>query len=624
MPVVRLLNSILHRAIRDRARATCTSRSSRSVFRIRYRVDGALYEVEAPPPHLAVPLVSRIKVMADLDITEARVPQDGRIELSIDGRPVDLRVATLPGASGEGCVMRILDRSAVSLDLKALGLQPGDEAALRAMTRLPHGIVLVTGPTGSGKTTTLYAMLSEANTPETKIITVEDPVEYDIAGIVQVPIHDDIGVTYASVLRSILRQDPDKILVGEIRDRETGATAVEASLTGHTVFATIHTNDAPSTVTRLVDMGVEPFLVAATLESVVAQRLVRSVCPDCKVTYEPDDELLMDLGPDADLVRGTTLSYGKRLRRLPPHRLPRAHRTLRDHGRGRRGPAPDRGGGVHRGGPRGGRGRRNGNPARGGPAGRRGGTDDDRGGPARDAGLIHGEENQTKRARAREARRRRRWRGDRGAPGAEARRPRQQRHWSPTSPSSSRRCPRRGSRWSRRSRILEGQTEPGPFKNVLAEITDDVSAGAPLSEAMGKHDRAFDPLYASMVRAGEAGGILDRVLDRLASSARRRPTIRAKIKQAMLYPSALILFAIAAVVGVIVFVIPRFREIFDSYGVDLPRPTQILLALSDAGSKYWYLVIGIPIADPPGRTRSPRGGAAGTAAGGTGSSSRSR
>lgn len=310
MPVVRLLNSILQRAIRDRA-SDVHFETFEGVFRIRYRVDGSLYEVEAPPPHLALPLVSRIKVMADLDITETRVPQDGRIELSIDGRPVDLRVATLPGASGEGCVMRILDRSAVSLDLKALGLQPGDEAALRAMTRLPHGIVLVTGPTGSGKTTTLYAMLSEANTPETKIITVEDPVEYDIAGIVQVPIHDDIGVTYASVLRSILRQDPDKILVGEIRDRETGATAVEASLTGHTVFATIHTNDAPSTVTRLVDMGIEPFLVAATLESVVAQRLVRSVCPDCKVTYEPDDELLMDLGPDADLVRGATLCYGR-------------------------------------------------------------------------------------------------------------------------------------------------------------------------------------------------------------------------------------------------------------------------------------------------------------------------
>lgn len=310
LPVVRLLNSILHRAIRDRA-SDVHFETYEGAFRIRYRVDGALYEVEAPPPHLALPLVSRIKVMADLDITETRVPQDGRIEVSIDGRPVDLRVATLPGASGEGCVMRVLDRSAVNLNLSALGMQPDEEGALRALTRLPHGIVLVTGPTGSGKTTTLYAMLSEANTPETKIITVEDPVEYDIQGIVQVPINEDIGVTYGAVLRSILRQDPDKILVGEIRDRDTGSTAVEASLTGHTVFATIHTNDAPSTVTRLVDMGVEPFLIAATLESVVAQRLVRSVCPDCKVTFEPDEEVLGELGPDADLVRGATLAYGK-------------------------------------------------------------------------------------------------------------------------------------------------------------------------------------------------------------------------------------------------------------------------------------------------------------------------
>jgi len=310
MPVVRLLNSILFRAVRDRA-SDVHFEVYEGEFRIRYRVDGSLYEVEAPPRHLALPLVSRIKVMANLDITEVRIPQDGRIELAIDGRPVDLRVATLPGASGEGCVMRVLDRNAVALDLVALGLEPEDERVLKRLTELPHGIVLVTGPTGSGKTTTLYAMLTEANQPDVKIITVEDPVEYDIRGIVQVPINEEIGVTYARVLRSILRQDPDKILVGEIRDRETGATAVEASLTGHTVFATIHTNDAPSTVTRLVDMGVEPFLIAATLEAVVAQRLVRTVCKHCKQTFTADDELLRELGPDADKIAGRTLSYGK-------------------------------------------------------------------------------------------------------------------------------------------------------------------------------------------------------------------------------------------------------------------------------------------------------------------------
>ncbi|MFT5051377.1 MAG: type IV pilus assembly protein PilB [Chlamydiales bacterium] len=310
LPVVRLLNSILHRAIRDRA-SDVHFEVFADEFRIRYRVDGSLYEVEAPPQHLALPLVSRIKVMADLDITETRLPQDGRIELSIDGRPVDLRVATLPSQSGEGCVMRVLDRSAVSLDFAALGLTGAEETALRELTELPHGIILVTGPTGSGKTTTLYAMLSEANAPEIKIITVEDPVEYDLQGIVQIPIHEDIGVTYSSVLRSILRQDPDKILVGEIRDQETASTAIEASLTGHTVFATIHTNDAPSTLTRLIDMGIEPFLLTATLAAVVAQRLVRTICADCKEGYEPEEEVLMELGSDGQRLRGSTFYFGK-------------------------------------------------------------------------------------------------------------------------------------------------------------------------------------------------------------------------------------------------------------------------------------------------------------------------
>ena len=309
-PVVRLLNSILHRAIKDRA-SDVHFEVFDEQFRIRYRVDGSLYEIEAPPAHLALPLVARIKVMSDLDITETRLPQDGRIELSIDGRPVDLRVATIPGIAGEGCVMRVLDRSAVSLDLAALGLVREDEDRLRELTQLPHGIVLVTGPTGSGKTTTLYAMLSEANTADTKIVTTEDPVEYDIEGIVQVPINEEIGVTYARVLRTVLRQDPDKILIGEIRDSETAAVAVEASLTGHLVLSTLHTNDAPSTITRLVDMGVEPFLITATLEAVVAQRLVRTVCPDCRQTYVPEDEVLLELGPDGERLRGAKFCYGK-------------------------------------------------------------------------------------------------------------------------------------------------------------------------------------------------------------------------------------------------------------------------------------------------------------------------
>jgi len=309
-PVVRLLNSILHRAIKDRA-SDIHFEVFEGEFRIRYRVDGSLYEIEAPPVHLALPLVARIKVMSELDITETRMPQDGRIELSIDGRPVDLRVATIPGVVGEGCVMRVLDRSAVSLDLEGLGLASDDHAQLTKLTQLPHGIVLVTGPTGSGKTTTLYAMLQEANQPDIKIITAEDPVEYDIEGIVQVPVNEEIGVTYARVLRTVLRQDPDKILIGEIRDAETAAVAVEASLTGHTVFSTLHTNDAPSTITRLIDMGIEPFMITATLEAVVAQRLLRTVCADCRTTYAPDEDILMELGSDSESLRGATFHYGK-------------------------------------------------------------------------------------------------------------------------------------------------------------------------------------------------------------------------------------------------------------------------------------------------------------------------
>ena len=309
-PVVRLLNSILHRAIRDRASDVHFEVFPKEL-RIRYRVDGSLYEVEAPPRHLAAPLVARIKVMSDLDIAETKLPQDGRVALAIDGRPVDLRVATIPGVAGEGCVLRVLDRSAVSLDLAALGLEASEREELASLTGLAHGICLVTGPTGSGKTTTLYAMLALANDDEVKIITVEDPVEYDIEGIVQLPIHEDIGVGYPQVLRTVLRQDPDKILVGEIRDRDTAQVAVEASLTGHTVFATVHTNDAPSAITRLVDLGLEPFLITATLQAVIAQRLVRTICPDCRASFEADEELIRELGPDAEELAGATLSYGK-------------------------------------------------------------------------------------------------------------------------------------------------------------------------------------------------------------------------------------------------------------------------------------------------------------------------
>lgn len=294
-PIVRLLESILTRAVRDRA-ADVHLEPYQGEFRIRMRVDGVLYEIDPPPAHLAPALISRVKVLANLDISETRMPQDGRIELVVDGSPVDLRVSTVPIQGGESVVLRILDRRSLKLDLGDLGLLEDERDRLTDFVHRPHGIVLVTGPTGSGKTTTLYSLLSKINDPDRKILTVEDPVEYDLEGIVQVPVNEGIGVNYARVLRTMLRQDPDVILVGEIRDPETAQIAVEAALTGHLVLSTLHTNDAPSTITRMVDLGVEPFLLAATLEGIVAQRLVRCVCPDCAEAAEPDLELCAKAG----------------------------------------------------------------------------------------------------------------------------------------------------------------------------------------------------------------------------------------------------------------------------------------------------------------------------------------
>jgi type IV pilus assembly protein PilB len=309
-PVRKLLNYILYQAIRDRA-SDIHLEPFEDEFKIRYRVDGVLYELEAPPLHLAGALISRVKVMSGLDISETRVPQDGRIDLAIGGRPVDLRISTLPTMFGESCVMRVLDRSVVSLDLTQIGLRDDEVGKIKSMIDLPHGIILVTGPTGSGKTTTLYSALNLANDISMKIITTEDPVEYDLEGIVQVQINEEIGVTYAACLRSILRQDPDMILVGEIRDRETAQISIEASLTGHVVFSTLHTNDAPLAITRLVDIGVEPFLIAATLEGVVGQRLVRRVCAECKTWYDPSVEILRELDIQPDQVAGKQFAYGK-------------------------------------------------------------------------------------------------------------------------------------------------------------------------------------------------------------------------------------------------------------------------------------------------------------------------
>jgi type IV pilus assembly protein PilB len=309
-PVRKLLNMVLLMAIKDHA-SDLHFEPFEDEFRIRIKADGVLYEMVPPPRHLAFAITTRIKVMANLDIAERRLPQDGRIELTVGGHPVDLRISVLPTMFGESVVMRVLDRSVVSLDLNKIGLDDNTLKEFRKIIHKPNGIVLVTGPTGSGKTTTLYSALNELNVIADKIITTEDPVEYDIEGIVQVPIDAAIGNTFAHCLRSILRQDPDKILVGEIRDIETAEIAVQASLTGHMVFSTLHTNDAPSTVTRLRDMGVPPFLITATLEAVLAQRLVRRICTQCREEVHPSSEILADLELSPSDIKGKTFYRGK-------------------------------------------------------------------------------------------------------------------------------------------------------------------------------------------------------------------------------------------------------------------------------------------------------------------------
>jgi type IV pilus assembly protein PilB len=298
-PVRKLLNMVLLLAIKDHA-SDVHFEPFEDEFRIRIKADGVLYEMVPPPRHLAFAITTRIKVMANLDIAERRLPQDGRIELSVGGHPVDLRVSVLPTLFGESVVLRILDRSVVSLDLNKVGMDPPTIAEFRQVISKPNGIILVTGPTGSGKTTTLYSALNEINSIEDKLITTEDPVEYDMDGIIQIPIDPDIGNSFAHCLRSILRQDPDKILVGEIRDLETAEIAVQASLTGHIVFSTLHTNDAPSTITRLKDMGVPTFLITATLEAILAQRLVRRICTQCReeTTLTPEMLAQLNLTPD--------------------------------------------------------------------------------------------------------------------------------------------------------------------------------------------------------------------------------------------------------------------------------------------------------------------------------------
>ena len=307
-PVIRIVNGVLFQAVKDRASDIHIEPFEREL-QIRYRIDGVLYPVLTPPRVLQAPITSRIKVMAGLDIAEKRLPQDGRIRIKIAGKDIDIRVSVLPTAFGERVVMRLLDKTTVLLDLEELGMEGERLEAIKSLITRPHGILLVTGPTGSGKTTTLYAALSRINSKDVNIITVEDPIEYQLRGVGQLQVNPKIDLTFAAGLRSILRQDPDVIMVGEVRDLETAEIAIQASLTGHLVFSTLHTNDAAGAVTRLVDMGVEPFLVSSSVLAILAQRLVRVLCRTCREAYEPSAEMLHQFGlapgdlPDGQLYR---------------------------------------------------------------------------------------------------------------------------------------------------------------------------------------------------------------------------------------------------------------------------------------------------------------------------------
>lgn len=308
-PIIRQVHAIIAEAVRRRASDIHLEPLERR-FRVRYRIDGVLLEVDAPPKRLQLAIISRLKIMANISIAEKRVPQDGRIQVNVDGRTLDLRVSSLPTAHGESIVMRVLDQEGLRLGLPELGFLPDDRREFEQLIASPDGIMLVTGPTGSGKTTTLYSSLHQLNKSDRKVITVEDPVEYQLSGINQVPVNSSIGMTFAAALRAMLRQAPDIVMVGEIRDLETAEIAINASLTGHMVFSTMHTNDAPSAVTRLIDIGAKPFLVAAALRSVMAQRLVRRTCPACKRAYTPSARELHALGLIPGRLEGAVFAHG--------------------------------------------------------------------------------------------------------------------------------------------------------------------------------------------------------------------------------------------------------------------------------------------------------------------------
>jgi type IV pilus assembly protein PilB len=310
VPIVKFVNLVLQQAVQDRA-SDIHFEPFEDQFRIRYRVDGALYEMVPPPKHLALPIASRIKIMSNLNISETRMPQDGRINYPVNGKQIDLRVSCLPTAFGESIVLRVLDRGSINLDIESLGFPKYVYDFVTEVIQRPNGIFVVTGPTGCGKTTTLYSCLRRVNTIDSKLLTAEDPVEFDIEGIMQVAVKEAVGMTFAKALKAFLRQDPDIIMVGEMRDLETAQISIQASLTGHLVLSTLHTNDSPGAVTRLVDMGVEPFLISSTLMAVLGQRLVRTICKNCRTPFEPTEQQLSMLGLSPHDLGDKIFHYGR-------------------------------------------------------------------------------------------------------------------------------------------------------------------------------------------------------------------------------------------------------------------------------------------------------------------------
>ena len=556
-PVIRLVNLMITRAAEAGA-SDIHFEPFEDRLIVRTRVDGVLHEVESPPRRLQAAIVSRVKLMAKMNIAERRLPQDGRIRVRVADRGIDIRVSTVPTVFGESLVLRLLDRTRVFLDLATLGFGGPELTAFERLIRRPYGMLLVTGPTGSGKTTTLYAVLDRLNSPDKKIVTIEDPVEYQLVGVNQIQVHPKIGLTFAAGLRSIVRQDPDVILVGEIRDRETADIAIQSALTGHLVFSTLHTNDAAGAVTRLEDMGVESFLIASAVMGIIGQRLVRRVCPDCAAPAAPDPALLRSLGADA----GDAGDYraGKGCEALQPHGLPGADLDLRAAHPRRRHPRPRalaRERGRH---PRGGGSRRHAHdaPGRAGEGGAR--PDDRRRGPARHAGGIAlptfayratDREGKTVDGRIEAA--------DAGSVAGRLQElgffPLAVRPAADAAPVLSLPRLRRGgggrrlAAFSRQLAVLleagipldhalgiAGEVADDPeFRGVIARVRRSVEEGTGLADAMARHPRTFDELYVSMVRAGEAGGALDQILKRLAGVPRgvaahpRRGRLRAAL-----------------------------------------------------------------------------------------------